>query len=143
MRITCNCDPDRAGAIWVSGFSGVVAVNFRVAFPCGDKSSNISGLTDLLSKVRTVAFWKRQARTWHWMSGAICLVGMLLFAVTGITLNHAHEIEAAPKVEEREFVLSGAAFHRSPKAWRSAMMRHFLPASHAKSGVASGWMWPA
>lgn len=42
------------------------------------------------------AFWVRQFHTWHWMSSAICLVGMLLFAVTGITLNHAASIESAP-----------------------------------------------
>jgi uncharacterized protein len=50
------------------------------------------------------AFWVRQFHTWHWMSSAICLVGMLLFAVTGITLNHASSIEADPVVitEERQ-----------------------------------------
>lgn len=37
-------------------------------------------------------------REWHWISSAICLVGMLLFAVTGITLNHAAQINATPKV---------------------------------------------
>lgn len=37
-------------------------------------------------------------RTWHWVSSAICLVGMLLFAITGITLNHADQIKAVPKV---------------------------------------------
>lgn len=35
-------------------------------------------------------------REWHWISSAICLVGMLLFAVTGITLNHAAQIKATP-----------------------------------------------
>ncbi|MBA4225650.1 MAG: hypothetical protein C0456_03380 [Hyphomonas sp.] len=62
-----------------------------------------------LEKWRTYAFWKRQARTWHWMSGAICLIGMLLFALTGITLNHAHQIPAKPKVTELEMVLSETA----------------------------------
>lgn len=33
-------------------------------------------------------------RQWHWVSSAVCLVGMLLFAITGITLNHAHQIPA-------------------------------------------------
>lgn len=47
-------------------------------------------------------FWKRQARTWHWISGAICLLGMLGFAVTGITLNHAADIPAEPVVTERQ-----------------------------------------
>ncbi len=47
------------------------------------------------------AFWLRQMRQWHWISAAICLIGMLLFAVTGITLNHAGHIEARPAVTER------------------------------------------
>lgn len=33
---------------------------------------------------------------WHWISSAICLAGMVLFSVTGITLNHSGSIEAAP-----------------------------------------------
>lgn len=61
------------------------------------------------AKWQTTGFWKRQARTWHWMSGAICLIGMLLFAATGITLNHASQIEATPKVVERELTLSEAS----------------------------------
>lgn len=44
------------------------------------------------------AFWVRQILTWHWMSAAISLVGMLAFAVTGVTLNHAGDIAAAPIV---------------------------------------------
>lgn len=39
----------------------------------------------------------REVLRWHWISAAICLVGMLLFAVTGITLNHAADIKADPK----------------------------------------------
>ncbi|MFC3607826.1 PepSY-associated TM helix domain-containing protein [Stutzerimonas tarimensis] len=37
-------------------------------------------------------------RQWHWISSALCLVGMLLFSVTGITLNHAGQIESRPVV---------------------------------------------
>jgi hypothetical protein len=44
------------------------------------------------------AFWLRQMRQWHWISAAVCLIGMLLFAITGITLNHAAQIEAKPSV---------------------------------------------
>lgn len=47
------------------------------------------------------AFWLRQMRQWHWISAAVSLIGMLLFAVTGITLNHAGSIEAKPVVTER------------------------------------------
>ncbi len=35
---------------------------------------------------------------WHWVSSAVCLVGMGLFSITGITLNHASQIESKPTV---------------------------------------------
>jgi hypothetical protein len=42
--------------------------------------------------------WLGTLRQWHWISSALCLVGMLLFAITGITLNQAAQIEAKPQV---------------------------------------------
>lgn len=59
-------------------------------------------------KRRIPAFWVRQFHTWHWMSSAICLAGMILFAVTGITLNHAGSIEAEPRVTTQEYALPAA-----------------------------------
>lgn len=50
------------------------------------------------SKKKQRAFWMRQMIQWHWISSAICLVGMLLFTVTGITLNHPSEIIVEPQV---------------------------------------------
>jgi hypothetical protein len=50
----------------------------------------------------------REVLRWHWISAAICLVGMLLFAVTGITLNHAADIKADPKTITREGELPAA-----------------------------------
>ncbi|GKT00178.1 PepSY-associated TM helix domain-containing protein [Acidovorax sp. SUPP3434] len=47
---------------------------------------------------RRRARWLKTLHEWHWVSSAICLVGMLLFAVTGFTLNHAGQIEAKPRV---------------------------------------------
>lgn len=44
------------------------------------------------------AFWARQITLWHWVSSGICLVGMLLFTITGITLNHASAIPSTPVV---------------------------------------------
>lgn len=52
--------------------------------------------------------WLGTLRQWHWVSSALCLVGMLLFAVTGITLNHASQIEARPVVTERQAALPEA-----------------------------------
>ncbi|MBE7376108.1 PepSY-associated TM helix domain-containing protein [Pseudomonas lopnurensis] len=43
--------------------------------------------------------WLGTLRQWHWISSALCLVGMLLFAITGITLNHAGQIESRPQVQ--------------------------------------------
>jgi hypothetical protein len=56
------------------------------------------------AKKRAVAraAFLRQTLRWHWISAAICLVGMLLFAITGITLNHAGAIMAKPQTVERE-----------------------------------------
>lgn len=42
------------------------------------------------------------------MSSAVCLIGMLLFALTGITLNHAGQIEAEPQVTTLEVELPNA-----------------------------------
>jgi uncharacterized protein len=44
------------------------------------------------------AFWLKHLHQWHWMSAAACLVGMLLFSITGFTLNHAALIGARPQV---------------------------------------------
>jgi hypothetical protein len=42
--------------------------------------------------------WLKTLLQWHWISSAICLTAMLLFSITGITLNHAAQIEATPHV---------------------------------------------
>jgi hypothetical protein len=48
------------------------------------------------------AWWLRTLHRWHWISAAIALLGMLLFAATGLTLNHAARIEAHPLVVGRQ-----------------------------------------
>ena len=47
-------------------------------------------------------YWIRTMVQWHWISSALCLIGMVLFAFTGITLNHAGQIESQPVVERLE-----------------------------------------
>ena len=49
-----------------------------------------------LGKSRT--WWLKQFHTWHWVSAALTLLMMTLFAITGITLNHAAIIGATPTV---------------------------------------------
>ncbi|TCZ60836.1 PepSY-associated TM helix domain-containing protein [Roseicella aquatilis] len=51
------------------------------------------------------SFWLKHLHQWHWVSAALCLVGMLLFAATGITLNHAADIGATPRVTTRTATL--------------------------------------
>jgi len=54
------------------------------------------------------AFWLKHLHQWHWISSALCLIGMLLFAATGITLNHASQIEAKAEVVSQKAQLPDA-----------------------------------
>ena len=51
------------------------------------------------------SFWLKQLHQWHWISAALSLVGLLGFAVTGFTLNHAGQIEAKPVVIDHKATL--------------------------------------
>jgi hypothetical protein len=53
----------------------------------------------------TRAVWLKRLHQWHWISSALCLLGILMFSVTGITLNHASQIEAKPSVTRRQATL--------------------------------------
>ncbi|MFZ6848013.1 PepSY-associated TM helix domain-containing protein [Undibacterium sp. RuRC25W] len=57
------------------------------------------------------AFWLRQLHQWHWISSALCLTAMLLFAFSGITLNHASQIEAHPHVTKKTGHLPDSLLH--------------------------------
>ena len=57
--------------------------------------------TDVATAQRRRGFWLRTLHQWHWISAALSLAGLLLFALTGITLNHAAQIEAQPRSERR------------------------------------------
>ncbi len=51
------------------------------------------------------SFWLKTLHQWHWISAALSLAGMVLFAVTGLTLNNASLVEASPAVENRQATL--------------------------------------
>jgi hypothetical protein len=40
----------------------------------------------------------RTMHLWHWISAAVCFAALILFTVTGITLNHASAIGSTPEV---------------------------------------------
>lgn len=45
------------------------------------------------------SYWLKTLHQWHWMSAALSLAGLVVFAITGITLNNAAWIESTPKVQ--------------------------------------------
>lgn len=57
------------------------------------------------AKQKRRAWWLKQLHTWHWISAAVSLIGMVLFSVTGITLNHAADIPTTPVVVRAEAVV--------------------------------------
>ncbi|WP_251863338.1 PepSY-associated TM helix domain-containing protein [Achromobacter sp. Marseille-Q4962] len=57
---------------------------------------------DNQTPTRRRAYWLKTLHQWHWISSALCLLGMLLFAVTGLTLNNASHIESKPRVTHRQ-----------------------------------------
>ena len=56
-------------------------------------------------------WWLKQLHTWHWISAAVSLIAMLLFAGTGVTLNHAGSITATPVTVERAGQLPRSLLH--------------------------------
>ncbi|MFT3763410.1 MAG: PepSY-associated TM helix domain-containing protein [Pseudoxanthomonas sp.] len=68
-------------------------------------ASSAPGIAD---RQQRRGYWLRTLHAWHWISSAICLVGMLLFAFTGITLNHASQIEAKPQTRNATATLPDA-----------------------------------
>ncbi|HYG05607.1 MAG TPA: PepSY-associated TM helix domain-containing protein [Stenotrophomonas sp.] len=68
--------------------------------------------TDLATPQQRRGFWLRTLHQWHWISSAVCLIGMLLFAATGLTLNHAARIEAKPQVSNRQLTLPAPVLER-------------------------------
>jgi hypothetical protein len=51
-------------------------------------------------------FWSRQFRQWHWISSALVLALMLLFSLTGLTLNNPEWFAGEPTITSREIALS-------------------------------------
>ena len=60
------------------------------------------------SRPKVRAWWLKQLHTWHSWSAAVSLVGMLLFAATGLTLNHAASIGTSPRVTDHDVILPPA-----------------------------------
>ncbi|MGE9267229.1 MAG: PepSY-associated TM helix domain-containing protein [Verrucomicrobiales bacterium] len=82
-------------------------------------------------KRKRKAFWTKQFYLWHWVSSALCLAAMLLFAFTGITLNHAQDIPVEPVVNEQVVELPEAMMKGLAYAEGEEERKEKLPASVA------------
>ncbi len=92
-------------------------------------------------------FWMKHLTRWHWISSATSLIGLILFTITGITLNHAADIDASPTTMSRQAVLPGrlmaplkvevadgakAPLPEPIRAWASDHIGVALPATDAE-----------
>jgi hypothetical protein len=62
------------------------------------------------------AFWLKHLHRWHWISAGTCLIAMLLFSITGITLNHAGRIATTPEVTTLDAKLPSPLLARVARA---------------------------
>ncbi|MGM9489120.1 PepSY-associated TM helix domain-containing protein [Ideonella sp. YS5] len=92
---------------------------------------------DAARRSQSRARWLKAILPWHWISSALTLAGLLAFALTGITLNHAGAIEARPVVRSGELQLTVAqrsVLDRAAPRAEGTTTRAPLPAS-----LADGW----
>lgn len=73
----------------------------RLSCPISRSAASTDAVAPSLRRSR----WLSLLLKIHWMSSAICLLGMVLFSVTGITLNHATQIEAKPSIVRSQATL--------------------------------------
>ena len=51
------------------------------------------------------SWWLKTLHRWHWMTASVSLAALLVFSATGITLNHAAQIESTAHTETRSETL--------------------------------------
>jgi hypothetical protein len=100
---------------------------------------------------RRRAYWLKILHEWHWVSSAMCLIGMILFSVTGFTLNHAGQIDAEWSDDEiylslprpggdawlRVSLTDGEAeYERTDRGWLS-----YLNDLHKGRNTGAAWSW--
>jgi uncharacterized protein len=78
------------------------------------------------------AFWLKHLHQWHWMSAAACLIGLVLFSITGFTLNHATWIGATPTIETVNETLPQAALAELREVALTAGRTSALPPATAE-----------
>lgn len=97
--------------------------NFRSLCPAAPKPASAAPAGALPAVARRAARLKTLLKL-HWISSAICLLGMVLFSVTGITLNHAGLIEARPVVVQHKGALPAELLASLQRSVRVAPAPH-------------------
>jgi len=83
-------------------------------------TTSAPGIDPARARQKRRAWWLKQLHTWHWISAAVSLIGMVLFSVTGITLNHAADIPTTPVVVRSQAQMPVAALASLQAAARLA-----------------------
>ena len=78
------------------------------------------------------AYWLKTLHEWHWISAAICLLGILLFSVTGLTLNHSEQIDSKPLIHEQQATLPAALLQQLTELATAAEEDQSTPAAPAQ-----------
>jgi uncharacterized protein len=78
------------------------------------------------------AFWLKHLHQWHWVSAAGCLIGLVLFSITGFTLNHAAAVTSKPEVTTRTEQLPAALLEQLNGIDRSSATSPALPSDVAR-----------
>ena len=95
------------------------------------------------------AYWLKTLHQWHWISSALCLLGMLLFAITGLTLNNAALIESKARVTTRQAQLPAPLLaslqpdRAAPKAGLPGPVNRWLDDTLAIASAGSNAEWSA
>lgn len=71
----------------------------------------------VISEQKSRAFWLKHLHQWHWISAAVCLVGLVMFSITGFTLNHASWIGAKPEVTTQTAEMPEALLAQLRRVW--------------------------
>lgn len=93
---------------------------------------------ELWQRKKRRAFFISQLYQWHWISSGLCLIGMILFAFTGITLNNSGKIEARPSVVMRENQLPQALLtelQSTPHTVKASLPSNISAWLHREIGV--------
>ena len=80
----------------------IIIIICRLALSHEPEENQLSVPNATSARNASRAVWLRHLHQWHWVSSALCLLGMLLFSITGITLNHSSQIEAKPVITRKQ-----------------------------------------